>query len=260
MRQLNDHIDIEDFFSRLRAATRGVLCLDYDGTLAPFHEQRHEAVPYSGVRERLTELVVSEHTRLVIVSGRWTEDLKPLLGMEHLPEIWGCHGAERMTPDGRVTLAEMPFDVAEALDEVQLWAEQNDLKKYVERKPVSVAFHWRGLSPDRILTIQRAVSERFNADSESPLALHEFDGGLELKAEGINKGHAVSEVLAETEPRIPIAYLGDDFTDEDAFRTLGDRGLSVLVREELRPTAADYWIHPPDELLDFLDRWLYATR
>jgi hypothetical protein len=47
-------------------------------------------------------------------------------------------------------------------------------------------------------------------------------------------------------------------TDEDAFKALKNRGLSVLVRNEFRPTAADVWIQPPQGLLDFLAEWLQA--
>ena len=40
---------------------------------------------------------------------------------------------------------------------------------------------------------------------------------------------------------VPI-YIGDDETDEDAFRAIGDRGLAFVVRgeDDERPTAADY--------------------
>mgnify|MGYP001553622600 CR=1 FL=1 len=44
---------LNDFFARLAAVPRAILMLDYDGTLAPFRENRFEAVPYPGVREVL---------------------------------------------------------------------------------------------------------------------------------------------------------------------------------------------------------------
>ena len=62
-------------------------------------------------------------------------------------------------------------------------------------------------------------------------------------------------VLSETPEGSAVAYLGDDITDEDAFRAVKPRGLGVLVRPELRETAADIWIRPPDELLSFLRHW-----
>lgn len=90
------------------------------------------------------------------------------------------------------------------------------------------------------------------------LELLEFDGGVELRVSGRNKGSVVREVLAEEPTDAAVAYLGDDWTDEDAFRALRGRGLGVLVRDELRPTAAELWIRPPHQLVEFLDRWRAA--
>jgi len=45
---------------------------------------------------------------------------------------------------------------------------------------------------------------------------------------------------------------------ESAFHTMQGRGLSVLVRSEWRQTAAQLWLKPPDEVLDFLGLWLKA--
>ena len=60
---------------------------------------------------------------------------------------------------------------------------------------------------------------------------------------------------------MPVAYLGDDLTDETAFRavnSLRSRGLSVLVRREWRQTAAEVWLRPPWELIEFLEAWIKA--
>ncbi len=43
-----------------------------------------------------------------------------------------------------------------------------------------------------------------------------------------------SLILRETEKGAVVTYLGDDITDEDAFKALKGKGLSVLVREEIR--------------------------
>jgi len=94
------------------------------------------------------------------------------------------------------------------------------------------------------------------------LRLLEFEAGLELRV-GRDKGGAVEAILAEAGTSGPVAYLGDDLTDEAAFRVvngLGPRGLSVLVRRELRETEAQIWLRPPGELKAFLKRWLDAER
>jgi trehalose-6-phosphatase len=59
-----------------------------------------------------------------------------------------------------------------------------------------------------------------------------------------------------------VAFLGDDLSDEAAFRAvrrIGKRGLSVLVRREFRETAAEIWLRPPGELLVFLERCANAA-
>ena len=64
--------------------------------------------------------------------------------------------------------------------------------------------------------------------------------------------------LAEIDAQVPVAYLGDDTTDEAAFQAMQDRGISVLVRPKWRQTAARFWLKPPAELLEFFDLWLKA--
>ena len=83
----------------------------------------------------------------------------------------------------------------------------------------------------------------------------EFDGGVELRPAGSQKGEVVRRVERELGPSGVVAYLGDDRTDEDAFAALSENGLGVLVRGEPRPTAARRWIRPPEGLFRFLRDW-----
>ena len=62
-------------------------------------------------------------------------------------------------------------------------------------------------------------------------------------------------VLSQTSENSAVAYLGDDMTDEDAFQAVKARGLAVLVRPQFRPTAADVWLRPPEELVAFMQHW-----
>jgi trehalose-6-phosphatase len=66
----------------------------------------------------------------------------------------------------------------------------------------------------------------------------------------------VRKLLSELPPETPLAFLGDDTTDEDAFLALrGTNALTILVRAEWRPTNAQMWIRPPEQLLAFLNEW-----
>src|SRR5437667_30048 len=84
--------------------------------------------------------------------------------------------------------------------------------------------------------------------------------GVELRLRSANKGEAVRHFLRDINPMTPVAYLGDDVDDEDAFRVLNGRGLTVLVKPKSRFTAAQIWLRPPAELVGFLIDWKLACR
>jgi trehalose-phosphatase len=244
----------------LKGSRENLLMLDYDGTLAPFRAERDKAVPYPGVREVIEDLMRKSSTRLVIVSGRAVSDLLPLLGLDPLPEIWGSHGWERRWPSGRYRLKEPSEKALEGLASAREWAVAEGLESLCEKKPASVAVHWRGLSEDSKEKIREIVSQAWGSIAkELVLELKEFDGGLELRVPGRNKGNAVDTILSESSRVYAAAYLGDDITDEDAFKAMANRGLSVLVRKDPRPTQAEIWIRPPEELLVFLQAWAAAV-
>ena len=90
------------------------------------------------------------------------------------------------------------------------------------------------------------------------MRVHPFDGGIEIRPVGRDKGTAVATLLDEN-PGARACYLGDDLTDEDAFEAIRGRGAGILVGPGRRPTAAAARIDAPGELLSFLERWLAAT-
>lgn len=248
---------LEELFARLALAPAAVLMLDYDGTLAPFTSDRAQAYPYQGVREALGALMRDTDTRVAIVSGRWLRTLTPLLGLDPSPELWGCHGRERCLPGGTATLEPISEAALRALSEADGWADGlAALGGRVEHKPGSIAFHWRGCAGDQVGVIHAALMTRIQAQNGAGgLQLLPFDGGLELRAPGCDKGTVVRTLTREAGPGALMAYLGDDLTDEDAFAALGPAGLSVLVRTTARPTHAAMHLIPPHELLAFLHRW-----
>ncbi len=256
MEQLHLQANLDSFFARLAAAPRRVLLLDYDGTLAPLQAERQQAAPYAGVPEVLAAIRDASRTRVVVVSGRSVADLAPLLGLDPLPELWGAHGCERRLPDGAYQRSPLGEQAREGLEAAYAALAAHGLGHMLEQKPASLALHWRGLDEAAVVALRETIGHLWTAIVlRSRLRVHLFDGGLELRVAGCDKGAAVRALLDELGPGAAIAYLGDDLTDEDAFHALGGRGLRVLVRPEQRPSAADLWLRPPSELLHFLHTW-----
>jgi trehalose 6-phosphate phosphatase len=239
-----------------RASTR-VLLLDCDGTLAPFSADRKRVAPYAEILPLLRRIQGDASTRLIVVTGREAHEAAGLLGLNGV-EVWGCHGMSRLRADGSHEMQTLDATSLAGISEAHQLLREEGLSELLELKTGAVAVHWRGVSSDShqvahlVQKVWRALSSRRG------LELLEFDGGLEIRVSGSNKGDAVRTVLAELDGDAAVAYLGDDITDESAFEALRGRGLSVLVRSEFRPTNADVWIRPPDGVAAFLAEWADA--
>ena len=246
------------FFERLRHASDRLLLLDYDGTLAPFTPDRMRAFPYRDIPELISKIMAA-NTRVVLISGRSARELLFLSGIHPQPEIWGSHGAERLFADGRYQVDTPHAQHRLALQTARRALVTCGLSEAIETKPGSIAVHWRGLAPSQ----QRVTETEVRRTCEPLVQRHglqllPFDGGLELRVPGKDKGDAVETILAEATQGVAVAYLGDDQTDENAFRAIKGHGLAVLIRPEPCPTIADAWLRPPGELVHFLRDWLQA--
>jgi len=260
VRILNDRFEVEGLLRAVRRARNRVLFLDYDGTLAPFILERAEAEPYPGVLRLLEELGSLVRHRLVLVSGRPAKELAKLLPLTPRPVIWGSHGMEHLDAEGRLSTGPVSSEAQRVLSAEALRLEAALGPRRVERKPVGLAVHVRGLPAPAAAEILDALRGPWKALVERyPLAILEFDGGLELSAGMRRKGTVVEHVVGGLDPPVAAAFLGDDETDEDAFRAMRGRGASILVRPTFRPTVADLWLTPPGELLGFLEQWRDAA-
>jgi trehalose-phosphatase len=257
---------LDKFFQTFAGGGRPLLLLDYDGTLAPFRVDRFQARPWAGVRELLARIQrqgrTGLKTRMAVITGRPAGEIAPMLTLDPPLEVWGLHGAERLYPDGRRELEKAPAATQEKLEELREHLRRDSLGGLFEDKANGVVMHWRGASARKAKLIERRTRALFEPLARMEgLALLEFDAGLELRV-GRNKGGAVEAILAEAGAGGPVAFLGDDLSDEAAFRAVnrvGRRGLSVLVRREWRETAVDVWLRPPGELKGFLERWVEAA-
>jgi trehalose-phosphatase len=249
------------FFAMFSGAAQPLLLLDYDGTISAFRVNRFEARPFSGVRPLLTRIQRQGQTRMAVITGRPAAEIAPMLALDPPLEVWGLHGAERVYPDGRRELESAPERARQILQELCERLHRDSMGGRFEDKPNACVMHWRGVPPQKARTIEKKTRALFEPLAEiDGLGLLEFEAGLELRV-GRDKGGAVNAIVAEAGERGPVAYLGDDLTDESAFRAVNAlRGshLSVLMRRENRATDADIWLRPPAELRLFLSLWLRA--
>jgi trehalose-phosphatase len=252
---------LDEFFGGFAGGARSLLLLDYDGTLARFRVDRFTARPWAGVRESLERIQRQKATRMAIITGRPAAEIAPMLGLDPPLEVWGLHGAERLYPGGRRELEQAPAATEARLEELREFLKRDSLGGLFEDKANGVVMHWRGATRRQAMQIEARTRALFEPLAHlEGLALLDFDAGLELRV-GRNKGGAVEAILAESDAGGPVAYLGDDLSDEAAFRVvnrLGPRGLSALVRRERRESAAQIWLRPPGELKGFLERWIKA--
>lgn len=238
----------EAFITRIKQNRRFALLTDYDGTLAPFVIDRERAQPYPEIPALLLKLAM-KGVRVVIVSGRPAGEIQRLLGIRSL-EVWGCHGAERLLSSGEYIQLQSSHTA-----ELELLVEAlhcENLSELLEVKPFGVAVHWRGLPSTEIAEIKFAAYRAFGSLNTRGLKPLTFDGGLEFHLSHTSKADAVRQIKQEM-PSAPIAYMGDDATDEDAFNALDDADLSVLVRPEYRDTSAHLWLKPPEQLISLLE-------
>ncbi len=259
---LNSSQIASSFFDNLRKADGSLLLLDYDGTLAPFVEDRHKAFPAPGVKEAIQNILSSSSRhRVVIVTGREANDALKLLGLTDSIEVWGCHGREYRSPTGEISHFGITEKNQEGLSKGKELAEPLVPEGRLETKAGCVTVHWRGLPEQAQHDIHETVSKAWEEIlSEHELEIVEFNGGLELHVPSRSKGDAIEALLKSLKTNdIPVAFLGDDRTDENGFRALKGKGLSVFVEVQPRETLADIAIKP-EGVVQFLDTWNTAIQ
>jgi trehalose 6-phosphate phosphatase len=256
---------IEELLQPLRdAPDRSAVLLDVDGVLAPIVQQPDDAHMPETTRRPLIE-VARRYGVVACVSGRRASDARRIVALGSIAYL-GSHGSEVLRPGA----------IAPELDsELQAWTRRvqsfahdaygeklRRLRVRLEDKEAIAALHWRG-TPDEEASLA-AIEEVAEHAEEAGFVTHWGRKVLEIRPPvRIDKGAGIVGLLKDTELAAAV-YVGDDVTDLDAFRGLGElreRGtlkyaLRVGVRSDETPTTlqeeADFLVDGTDGVRDLL--------
>ncbi len=239
--------------SKQLAGKRPALFLDYVGTLVPIHDRPEDA--WLSEDMRLVLRSVARVAQVVVVSDRDLDEVSELVGLQEITYA-GSHGLEIRGPDLRLELPE-GIDALDDLNRatVDLTAALKTISgARLTRKRFAIVVHYRrqaGGGSDAVESTVKRVQAHFPR-------LH-LTGGKEvielLPDIEWDKGRAVRWLLSELGldgPEVLPIYMGDDVTDEGAFRAVRNRGLGILVSERPQPSAATYRVRDTDHVAELL--------
>jgi trehalose 6-phosphate phosphatase len=226
---------------------RSAVLLDVDGVLAPIVQNPDDSHMPETTRRPLIE-VARRYGTVACVSGRRASDARRIVSLCSIAYL-GNHGSEVLRPGA----------IRPELDrELQAWTrriqgfmreaygeELKRLRVRLEDKEAIAALHWRGV-PDEEGAERaiRAVAERAEA---AGYKTHWGRKVLEIRPPvRIDKGAGIVGLLRDSDLAAAV-YVGDDMTDIDAFRGLGELvemgrlgiALRIGVRSEEGPPALE---------------------
>jgi trehalose 6-phosphate phosphatase len=238
--------------SSIRNASHVFLSLDFDGTLAPINLDPGAASMPAASRRALRVLEAGERSSVAIISGRALPDLRERVRMEEIVYA-GNHGLE-ITGPGMHFIEPNAARRVEALEELtrHLQVRLRHIPGVeVESKVLTASIHFRRASESSLEEVHRTV-----LDALAPIvSLFQVTQGLQVfeirPRVNWHKGHAVRWIREALGRRDALVlYLGDDLTDEDAFRDLPD-GITISVGRTTG-TCAQYCIELQKSVQDFL--------
>jgi len=254
-----DQSAVDAALETLAAAPRLIVALDFDGTLAPFADDPSQVGALPGSWAAVLTLHRAKDTEVVLVSGR---PLGSLAEVTHAPEdmaLVGSHGVEwRVDGHDEAALSDDEVErvarIGAALDAVG----ERFPGVVIEHKPAGHGVHTRRVSAEVAAEANAAASRA--AHEADPEVLER--GGkdiVEFAVRHVTKGDAIAR-LRELHGADAVFFAGDDVTDEDAFRVLGDGDVGVKVGPG--QTRAGFRIADPAALTGVLKQLarLRATR
>jgi trehalose-phosphatase len=254
--------DWEYVQDKIRQAQILFLFLDYDGTLTPIVSRPELALCPPEVKRHLEELRDLPWVYLAIISGRSLEDLRQKVGVPGIIYV-GNHGLEIENPSGSHKKSLSSTRTREFRKITQNL--QNSMKEipgilFEEKGPI-LSVHYRNVPQKCLALIPQVLEEELQLWKDR-WKMASGKMVLEIRPNvDFHKGKAVREIL-KTFPSLGLLplYLGDDRTDEDAFRALKGQGISVFIGPGKLPSKADFFLRNPGEVQEFLFRCLETRR
>lgn len=266
-------------FEMMMDASKGkqiVVFLDYDGTLSPIVNDPDRA--YMSKQMRATVRKVARYFPTAIITGRCTAKVYEFVKLAELYYA-GSHGMDIMGPaksskgskancsrttdkKGGVVLYQPASEFLPMIDKVFALLVEKTKKisgVIVENHKFCASVHYRRVEEKSWAALAEQVA---SVVKEYP-QLRLTQGRKVLEIRPIikwDKGKAleyllVSLGLANRNDVLPL-YIGDDRSDEDAFKVLRDRGqgYGILVSTAPQETNAAYSLKEPAEVMNFLNR------
>ncbi|KOM39674.1 hypothetical protein LR48_Vigan03g305600 [Vigna angularis] len=274
------HPSALDMFDQIIDASKGkqiVMFLDYDGTLSPIVEDPDRAFMSHSMRKTVKKLARCFPT--AIVTGRCKDKVYNFVQLAELYYA-GSHGMDIKGPTrsskynkdskAEAILFQPASDFLPMIDEVyQQLVEKTKSTPgaMVENNKFCLSVHFRCVDEKKWSDLARQVKSVLK--DYPKLRLTQGRKVLEIRPTiKWDKGKALEFLLeslglANCSDVFPV-YIGDDRSDEDAFKKLRDRGqgFGILVSKFPKDTSASYSLQEPNEasrifslhifLLDFL--------
>ncbi|HVK48589.1 MAG TPA: bifunctional alpha,alpha-trehalose-phosphate synthase (UDP-forming)/trehalose-phosphatase [Pseudobacter sp.] len=232
-------------------ATKRTLLLDYDGTLVPFARLPQEAGPSKELLSVLTSLSADKRNDVVIISGREAVTLEEWLGS--LPvTLVAEHGASyRMKGESWVHSETVSDKWKEEIRPVMQTFVSRCVGSFVEEKKNTIAWHYRNTHPDLGFSRSRELINNLNMLLQNT-QLQVLDGNkvVEVRMTGMDKGVMARKLVNEMNPDF-VLCIGDDTTDEDMFKALGNQAHTIKVSNG--PTAAQFTVLSQQNVLPLLE-------
>lgn len=239
---------------KLKGRENIFLFLDYDGTIVPIKKAPKLAKLHPKRRELLEK--ISRKIPVAVVSGRSLQNIKNILKIKGIPLI-GNHGLE-IFHQGKVWIHPQALKIKGFLKK-----RLREIKERIghfkgvilEDKRLSGSIHYRLLKPQFHETLKSIVEEEV-VKSGGKLKIREGKKVIEIRPHiDWDKGKAIKKLssLMNLKGNLLKIYIGDDETDEDAFRIFEEKDITVLVGRK-KGSLAKFRLNNTEEVWGFLKK------